>query len=65
MRAVGLALSLRERGIELHFAEMKDPVKDKLERFELLDLLGRQIFQPTIGAAVDSFLAEHQLDWQP
>ena len=29
--------TLRASSIELHFAEMKDPVKDKLKRFELLD----------------------------
>ena len=28
------------RGIELRFAEMKDPVKDKLKRFELLEQFG-------------------------
>jgi high affinity sulfate transporter 1 len=60
-----LAQSLRERNIELHFAEMKDPVKDKLERFELLDQLGHHIFQPTVGAAVDAYLNEYQIDWQP
>jgi len=31
---------LRESRIELHFAEMKDPVKDKLKRFELLERFG-------------------------
>jgi len=60
-----LAQSLRERNIELHFAEMKDPVKDKLERFELLDQLGHHSFQPTVGAAVDAYLNEYQIDWQP
>jgi high affinity sulfate transporter 1 len=60
-----LAQSLRERNIELHFAEMKDPVKDKLERFELLEQLGHNIFQPTVGAAVDAYLNEYQIDWQP
>ena len=29
--------TLTESGIELRFAEMKDPVKDKLKRFELFD----------------------------
>src|SRR5499427_8865880 len=39
--------SLSESGIELRFAEMKDPVKDKLKRFELLERFGD--FYPTIG----------------
>ena len=35
-----LEQALRESGIELHFAEMKDPVKDKLKRFELFERFG-------------------------
>jgi len=57
--------TLRESGIELHFAEMKDPVKDKLKRFELLERFGPEVFHPTLGAAVDDYLADHELDWQP
>ncbi len=60
-----LAQTLRESGIELRFAEVKDPVKDKLKRFELLDRLGTDVFHPTIGAAVDAYLAEHAVDWKP
>jgi MFS superfamily sulfate permease-like transporter len=51
--------------IELHFAEMKDPVKDKVRRFELLDQLGAEIFHPTVGAAVDAYLEDHPTDWTP
>jgi MFS superfamily sulfate permease-like transporter len=51
--------------IELHFAEMKDPVKDKLKRFEIFDLFGSNIFHPTIGAAVDSYLEQHAVAWKP
>jgi high affinity sulfate transporter 1 len=57
--------TLRAASIELRFAEMKDPVKDKLKRFELLDQLGTDIFYPTIGAAVDAYLADHHIDWKP
>jgi len=57
--------TLRESGIELHFAEMKDPVKDKLKRFELLEHFGPDVFHPTLGAAVDDYLADHAVDWQP
>ena len=52
-------------GIELHFAEMKDPVKDKLKRFELLQILGTDIFHPTIGAAVDDYLGKYKIEWRP
>jgi high affinity sulfate transporter 1 len=57
--------TLRESGIELQFAEMKDPVKDKLKRFELLERFGPEVFHPTLGAAVDDYLADHAVDWQP
>ena len=59
-----LEQALRESGIELRFAEMKDPVKDKLKRFELLERFGAA-FHPTIGAAVDAYLEEHAVDWKP
>jgi MFS superfamily sulfate permease-like transporter len=52
---------LRAAGIELCFAEMKDPVKDKLKRFELFERLGEAVFFPTIAEAVDSFVeAPHE-----
>ena len=60
-----LVENLRERGIELHFAEMKDPVKDKLRRFGLLEMFGENAFQPTVGAAVDAYLSDHRVDWRP
>jgi len=57
--------ALTESGIELRFAEMKDPVKDKLRRFELLERFGAANFYPTIGSAVDAYLQEHAVDWKP
>ena len=54
---------LHAAGIELCFAEMKDPVKDKLKRFGLFARLGEERFFPTIGAAVGSYLATHAVDW--
>ncbi|NML35003.1 SulP family inorganic anion transporter [Paraburkholderia antibiotica] len=50
-----LTRTLGERGIALHFAEMKDPVRDKLRRFELTDLIGDECFHPTVSSAVDSY----------
>jgi MFS superfamily sulfate permease-like transporter len=60
-----LAQTLHEAEIELCFAEMKDPVKDKLVRFRLFDRLGAANFFPTIGAAVDDYLADHAVEWKP
>ena len=57
--------SLSESSIELRFAEMKDPVKDKLKRFELFNRFGAANFHPTIGSAVDAYLEEHFVDWKP
>jgi len=62
---VELVQALSESGVELRFAEMKDPVKDKLKRFELLERLGPASFYPTLGAAVDAYLDEHAVDWKP
>ena len=56
--------SLTESGIELRFAEMKDPVKDKLKRFELFDRFGATSFYPTIGSAVDAYLEQHGIEWK-
>jgi len=56
---------LTESGVELRFAEMKDPVKDKLKRFELFDRFGAANFYPTIGSAVDAYVEEHAVDWKP
>jgi high affinity sulfate transporter 1 len=60
-----LDAALRGSGIELRFAEMKDPVKDKLKRFELLERFGAARFHPTVGDAVETYLADHSVDWQP
>ena len=57
--------ALRAPGIELHFAEMKDPVKDKIRRFELMEHFGAAAFHPTVGAAVDAYVADHAVDWTP
>jgi len=58
-----LVQTLLTAKIELCFAEMKDPVKDKLKRFGLFSRLGEQTFFATIGEAVDIYLARHPVDW--
>jgi high affinity sulfate transporter 1 len=59
-----LEQALRASGIELRFAEMKDPIKDKLKRFELLERFGAANFHPTLGAAVDAYLDDHAVNWK-
>jgi len=51
--------TLHEAAIELCFAQMKDPVKDKLKRFGLFARLGEQTFFATIEEAVSGYLAAH------
>ena len=55
--------TLHAAGVELCFAEMKDPVKDKLKRFGLFARLGEEVFFPTTGAAVSNYLETHSVDW--
>jgi high affinity sulfate transporter 1 len=48
--------------IELCFAEMKDPVKDKLKRFGLFTRLGEQTFFATLEEAVNAYRATHPVE---
>ena len=55
--------ALRDAGIELCFAEMKDPVKDKLKRFGLFARFGEERFFATVGASVNAYLKTYRVDW--
>jgi len=55
--------TLTAQGIELCFAELKDPVKDKLKRFGLFAQLGEHYFFPTIGVAVSRYLEINNVAW--
>ena len=63
-----LDATLHAAGIELCFAEMKDPVKDKLKRFQVFKHLGEDLFFHTAGQAVKSYLKRHPAvtweDWE-
>ena len=60
---VELHETLHAAGIALCFAEMKDPVKDKLKRFGLFSQFGEETFFPTLGAAVNHYLETYSVDW--
>ncbi len=47
----------------LRFAELKDPVKDRLRRYGLLARLGEDAFYPTVGTAVEAYVAASGIDW--
>jgi len=53
--------TLQAAGVELCFAEMKDPVKDKLKRFGLFARLGEQTFFATVDEAVSAYRARHRV----
>ena len=55
---------LEAAGVELHFAEVKDPVKDQLTRYGLLERLGPARFHPTVGTGVDAYVAETGVQWR-
>ena len=57
--------TLHAAGIEMRFAEMKDPVKDKLKRFGLFTHFGEQSFFATIEEAVSGYLAAHPENCTP
>ena len=56
--------TLAQAGIELCFAEMKGPTKDRLKRYGLFNTLGKENFFPTIGQAVDAYLEINKVAWQ-
>jgi MFS superfamily sulfate permease-like transporter len=60
---VELDETLDAAGIVLCFAEMKDPVKDKLKRFGIFARLGEERFFPTVGQAVTGHLKKFPADW--
>jgi high affinity sulfate transporter 1 len=55
--------TLHAAGIELCFAEMKDPVKDKLKRFGLFTRFGERTFFATLGESVSAYRATHPVEW--
>ena len=55
--------ALNAQGISLVFAELKDPVRRKIERYGLTRTIDPGHFFPTIGAAVKAFRQETGADW--
>jgi high affinity sulfate transporter 1 len=56
---------LNAQGISLVFAELKDPVRQKIERYELTRTIDPTHFFPTLGAAVAAFRERFGADWVP
>ena len=52
------------RWISLIFAELKDPVREKIERYELTRTINPDHFFPTIDAAVERYMHETDATWK-
>ena len=55
---------LEAAGIALAFAELKDPVRERLRRYGIEDAIGADRFFPTLGVAVAAYLGETGVDWR-
>jgi hypothetical protein len=58
-----LLQELRQQQVTLAFAELKDPVKDRLKRYGLFGAIGPDRFFPTIGTAVDGYVQATGTTW--
>src|SRR5436305_1296791 len=56
---------LNAAGTSLVFAELKDPVRAKLERYTLIGPLDPDHFFPTLDAALDYFRRASSAEWTP
>jgi len=55
---------LNERGVSLVLAEMKDPVREKIERYELTRTIDPAHFFPTLDDAVSAYVRQTGADWR-
>ncbi len=58
---------LAAQGIDLAFAELRDPMKDRLRTFGILEQIGHEKFYLTLGQAVRAYVEEtgvHWIDWE-
>jgi high affinity sulfate transporter 1 len=60
---IELNAQLRSDNIVLKIAELKDPVRERLERYELAGHRDPDSFYPTLEAAVDSYQKESGAEW--
>ena len=55
--------ALNEQGINLVFAEMKDPVREKIDRYELTRTINPAHFFATLDEAIAAFRRESGAEW--
>ena len=54
---------LERESVLLCFAALKDPVRDRLNDYGILEKIGSRHFFPTVDAAVDAYVTEHGVTW--
>jgi MFS superfamily sulfate permease-like transporter len=59
-----LCSELSDAGVQLAFAELKDPVRDVLRRYGVEQQIGADRFFPTIGVAVASYVRATGVTWR-
>ena len=62
-RAAPMSARLAREGAELHFAQLKGTVKDRLKGNGIYARLGDAAFHPTVGTAVRAYLFGHPVPW--
>ena len=60
-----LDVALNDDGVHLVFAELKDPVRHKIDRYELTRTIDSSHFFPTLEAAIAAFQAELGAERRP
>jgi high affinity sulfate transporter 1 len=58
-----LDLALNDKGVTLAFAELKDPVRAKVERYELSQTINPEHFYPSVDAAVAAYASSTGVAW--
>ena len=58
-----LDVALNEKGVSLVFAELKDSVRGKIERYELTRTIDPEHFFPTLDAAIEAFRRKTGATW--
>ncbi|MGE6738547.1 STAS domain-containing protein, partial [Streptomyces sp. NPDC059900] len=60
-----LDAALRDRGVDLVFAELKDPVRRKVERYGLARTFDASRFHPTVEGAIEAYRSDSGANWTP
>ena len=55
--------AINAKGVSLVFAELKDPVRSKLERYGLTRTIDPAHFFPTLDAAIAAYRKETGAEW--